>query len=227
MFGYHPSIVESFPTIRAGLAHATGVDNGATPPALRDAYFSEQQAVLARLDGGTSLAELPSIAAWRRAFSHFGVKPTQYRSAAEALLRRLTKAGDIPSINTLVDIGNLVSIRYGLPVAVVDVAGIAGSLTVRFSDGTEPFTDLASPGTAHPEPGEVVFTDDDGTVHARRWCWRQSAQSATRSSTTEALIVVEGHYEMAGEEVETAVEDLAGLLADHVPGSSCRLWTLP
>ena len=39
------------------------------------------------------------------------------RSAAEALLRRLTKQGSIPSINTLVDIGNLVSIRYALPVA--------------------------------------------------------------------------------------------------------------
>ena len=42
----------------------------------------------------------------------FGVDPTQYRSAAEALLRRLSKSGEIPSINALVDLGNLVSIRY-------------------------------------------------------------------------------------------------------------------
>ena len=75
--------------------------------------------MLARI-GETPLSELPTLAAWRRAFRAFGVDPTAYRSAAEALLRRLTKQGSIPSINALVDIGNLVAIRYGLPVAMFD-----------------------------------------------------------------------------------------------------------
>ena len=65
-----------------------------------------------------TLASVPSIAAWRRAFSQFGAKPTQHRNAAEALLRRLDKQGEIPSISTLVDIGNLISIRYAIPVAI-------------------------------------------------------------------------------------------------------------
>ncbi len=54
-----------------------------------------------------SLSELPTLSAWRQAFRRFGANPTKHRSAAEALLRRLQK-GDIPGINTLVDIGNLV-----------------------------------------------------------------------------------------------------------------------
>src|SRR5205823_5888592 len=74
----------------------------------------------------TAMADIPSIAAWRRAFTAFGARPTQYRNAAEALLRRLAKHGDIPAVSTLVDIGNLVSIRYALPVAVMDRAGLAG-----------------------------------------------------------------------------------------------------
>jgi hypothetical protein len=52
------------------------------------------------------IAEHQSIAAWRKAVSAFGVKPTQHRAVPEALLRRLTNAGAIPLINTLVDIGN-------------------------------------------------------------------------------------------------------------------------
>jgi threonine/homoserine/homoserine lactone efflux protein len=73
------------------------------------------------------------------------VLQSQYRNAAEALLRRLAKHGDIPTINTLVDIGNLVSIRYAMPVAVFDQANIAGgSITVRFATGAELFTDLGS-----------------------------------------------------------------------------------
>ena len=89
-----------------------------------------------------------------------------------ALLRRLTKQGSIPSINTLVDVGNLVSIRHALPVAVFDLASIAGGLTVRFAAGDESFTDLGSGSVESPEPGEVIFIDSAGHVAARRWCWR-------------------------------------------------------
>jgi len=78
----------------------------------------------------TPLSEIPSLAAWRQAFRQFGLNPTKIRSAPEALLRRLTKQGDIPSINPLVDIGNLVSIRYALPVAVFDTRDVAGAITV-------------------------------------------------------------------------------------------------
>jgi DNA/RNA-binding domain of Phe-tRNA-synthetase-like protein len=153
--------------------------------------------------------------AWRRAFTRFGAKPTQHRNAAEALLRRLAKRGDIPSINTLVDIGNVVSIRYAIPVAVFDLACIAGSTTVRFATGTELFTDLGSSGSIHPDPGEVIFVDSNNVVSARRWCWRQSAQSATTTTTVDALIVIEGHHDTARQDVESALADLTSLLALH------------
>ncbi|HET8784620.1 MAG TPA: phenylalanine--tRNA ligase beta subunit-related protein, partial [Candidatus Limnocylindrales bacterium] len=133
-FRYDPDIVERFPNVVGGVLLADGLTGGHTPAALAEAFVAEQQATLARI-GETPLSELPSLAAWRRAFRGFGVDPTAYRSAAEALLRRLTKQGSIPSINTLVDIGNLVSIRYGLPVAVFDRRSISDALTVRLAEG--------------------------------------------------------------------------------------------
>ncbi|MGI9331570.1 MAG: B3/B4 domain-containing protein [Gammaproteobacteria bacterium] len=225
MFAYHDAITERYPTIRAGVIHATGLANGPGTPALLDAYRAEQQRVLERLNA-IAIADSPSIAAWRRAFKGFGVKPTQYRVAAEALLRRLQKHGNIPSINALVDIGNLVSIRYALPVAVFDQAAIAGFITVRFATGDELFTDLGAANGVSPEPGEVVFVDTDNVVSARRWCWRQSAQSATSASTVDALIVAEGHHDAASEDVASALKDLRSLLAVHQPHSqleSCLL----
>jgi DNA/RNA-binding domain of Phe-tRNA-synthetase-like protein len=147
------------------------------------------------------------------------VKPTQYRSAAEALLRRLTKQGDIPSINPLVDMANLVSIRHRLPVAVFDQSAVTGVTTVRFADGTERFADLGSDVVSNPESGEVIFVDEAGLVSARRWCWRQSDQSAARDSTTEAFITVEGHHEGAEDDAAAALDDLLGLLAVYQPGS--------
>lgn len=217
IFQYSPEIIEQFPEVVGGIIVAKGMKNGPTPDALKAAFIAEQQAVIARI-GDTPLSELPSLAAWRRAFSKFGVKPTQYRSAAEALLRRLTKQGDIPSINTLVDIGNLVSIRYALPVAVMDMRGFQDGITVHFADGSEQFIELDTNEPEHPEAGEVVFSDTRKIVIARRWCWRQSAESAAREDTTDALITFETQHVGGKHDVARAGEDLLALLREYAGG---------
>jgi DNA/RNA-binding domain of Phe-tRNA-synthetase-like protein len=225
MFAYDDAVAERYPTIRAGVIHATRLANGPSSPELLEEYRAEQQAASERLKV-TAIADLPPVAAWRRVFTGFGAKPTQHRNAAEALLRRLAKHGDIPTINTLVDIGNLVSIRYAMPVAVFDQASIASSTTVRFATGAELFTDLGSTDIVHPDPGEVIFVDSNNVVSARRWCWRQSAQSATSTTTVDALIVVEGHHDTACQDVESALTDLTSLLASHLPQGQTRSYTL-
>jgi DNA/RNA-binding domain of Phe-tRNA-synthetase-like protein len=219
LFRYESAIIERYPSIVGGTLHVTGASNGPTPAALSEAYAEEQRATIGRV-GATPLSEIPSIAAWRRAFRAFGVDPTQYRSAAEALLRRLTKQGEIPSINTMVDIGNLVSIRHALPVAILDLASIRDGLTVRFAGGDERFTDLGSGSIEAPEAGEVIFIDAAGHVAARRWCWRQSAESASSATTTDMLITVEGHHEGAREDVLAATTDLEALVRAHAAPAS-------
>lgn len=216
LFQYDPAVLDRFPAIVGGVIWVRGLRGGPTPPPLRDAYLAEQRAVLERL-GDTPLSELPSLSAWRRVFTGFGVKPTQYRSAAEALLRRLTKQGDIPSLNALVDLGNLISIRYALPVAIFDLVATTGAITVALAQGNERFTPLGEAEVEHPEPGEVIFVDEAGLVSARRWCWRQSEQSAARDTTRDALITVEGHHERAAAEVSAALDDLQALLRAYQP----------
>ena len=216
-FAYDARIVERFPTVVGGVIHAAGLANGPAPPGLAAAFGAEIAAARARI-GTTPLSEVPSLASWRRVFRAFGVDPTQYRSAAEALLRRATKTGDLPSISALVDLANLVSVRYVLPVAVFDLREIAGGITVRVARGDERWADLGSSTTEHPEPGEVIFADEMHAVCARRWCWRQSAASAARPDTTEVLVTVEGHHAEARADVEEARDDLAALI---------ETWCLP
>jgi DNA/RNA-binding domain of Phe-tRNA-synthetase-like protein len=213
-FAYDAQVAARFPSVAGGVVHAEGVSNGPSPAALVAAFEAEQHKALARI-GDTPLSELPTLAAWRRAFRAFGVDPTTYRSAAEALLRRLTKQGSIPSINALVDIGNLVAIRYGLPVAMFDQRSVNGATTVRFAAGTESFTDLGSGDRETPAEGEVIFIDDARLVSARRWCWRQSAESASGQDTTEVLVTVEGHHDGADGDVRNAVADLEALVGAH------------
>lgn len=217
-FRYSAELLARFPSIHGGMIIAQNVQNGTTPSTLLAQFEAEQKAVLERI-GDRSLADLESISAWRRAFSAFGVKPTQYRCAAEALLRRLTKQGDIPSINMLVDIGNMISIRYGIPIAMCDTAAIKNKITARFATGTETFNDLGSSESVHPEVGEVIFVDDKGMVIARRWCWRQSAESASSESTTGLLVTIEGHHANAQADVQAALQDIQALLTQYAGGT--------
>ncbi len=217
IFQYSPDILARYPGVAGGAIFVQGIPNGPTPEYLQKQFQAEQQATLQRI-GNTPLSQIPSLAAWRSAFRGFGVDPTQYRSAAEALLRRLTKKGDIPSINALVDIGNLVSIRYALPVAVFDTRAVHGTVTVHFADGSERYTTLGQDEIGHPEPGEVVFSDETGLVVARRWCWRQSEPSAAQFATTTALITVEAHHADGYTDVKAALRDLLILLHTYADG---------
>ena len=218
VFRYDAEILARYPGVVGGVILARGMTNGPTPESLMAAYGAEQQATLQRL-GTTPLSQVPALAAWRSALRGFDVDPTQYRSASESLLRRLTKKGDIPSINLLVDLGNLVSIRYALPVAVFDTRELQGAVTVHFADGTERYTTLGQSEVDHPEPGEVVFSDETGLVIARRWCWRQSDQSAAQEDTTEAIITVEAHHAGGRRDIEAALSDLLELLNKYAGGS--------
>jgi DNA/RNA-binding domain of Phe-tRNA-synthetase-like protein len=220
-FGYDHQILERFPSVVGGVIHAVGVSNGPASAELTAAFRAEQSSVLERI-GGTPLAELPTLAAWRGVFRAFGVDPTKYRSAAEALLRRLTKQGELPSISTLVDLANLISIRYALPVAVLDQRAVSGGTTVRFAHGGEPWADLGSSTTEHPEPGEVVFVDDDEQVSARRWCWRQSRASAAQADTSEILVTIEGHHHAAPDDIDRALRDLGSLLGTYATPATVR-----
>ena len=217
-FRYHPDLLERFPDICGGVILAHDLNNAPTPPDLLQAYQTEQRAVLYRI-GEQPLSEIPSLAAWRAAFRLFGVDPTKYRSAAEALLRRLTKKGDIPSISALVDLCNLVSIRHALPVAAFDTRALSGAVTVRFAAGDESFTAHDSPEPEHPEPGEVIFADPAGLVVARRWCWKQSLESTVELDTRSAILTVEAQHPGGQKDIQAALKDLSILLERFVGGN--------
>ncbi len=218
VFRYDTAVTTAFGQLAGGFIVGNGIKNGPTTPEVLSMYMTEQALVKERI-GATPLSELPTLAGWRAAFRLFGVDPTGYRSAAEALLRRLTKKGDIPSINLLVDLCNMVSIRYGLPVAAIDTRQVNLPITVRFARGDETFVNLNQVEADHPSTGEVIFTDEKDVVIARRWCWRQSEESAAREETTDLLITIEAQNAGGTDLVQSAVNDLLALLPAHLGGA--------
>jgi DNA/RNA-binding domain of Phe-tRNA-synthetase-like protein len=204
LFSHSPALRQAFPELVAGVIRADGVHAGADVSAALTRHTAR---ALAQLEGRTE-SDLPAIQAWRRAFQRMGLKPTQYRCASEALLRRLRKEGDLPRLHPLVDLCNALSVAHAIPVAALDLDHIGGNLQVRHASGSE---DYLSFGGEHeqPEPGEVTFADDAGRAHARRWTNRQSALSAIQPATTRVLIVAEALHEGAAPDVCALIDTLA------------------
>ncbi len=162
------------------------------------------------------MGERREIQAWRRAFARMGLKPTQYRCAAEALLRRFAKERALPRIHPLVDLCNAMSLACAIPVAALDVAKISEGLEVRYADGDESY--LAFSGeTQHPAAGEVIFADGARRAHARRWTNRQSGDSAVGKATESALIVAEALHDSAFLDVQVLTAEIAGELTGIWP----------
>lgn len=175
----------------------------------------QSQRFLDRADArlqGLSESELPEIRAWRRAFAQMGLKPTQYRCAAEALLRRYRKDKALPHIHPLVDLCNAVSLAYAIPVAVFDLDRVEGNLEVRYANGAEVYVAFSGE-IEHPPPGEVVFADAASQAHARRWTNRQSALSAVRPDTARALIIGEALHDDGAADVARLLDELQHVLS--------------
>lgn len=217
-FAYDPWVGRTFPALRV-LACVVDLPSRNDGPsgddinaqALGPLRFSaaEHLSVVRSQEDRLAESSLDSIKAWRAAFAATGVRPTQYRCAAESLLRRLRTHGDIPQLHPLVDLGNALSVRWAVPVAVIDLDRVQGSLRVTRAVGEEEHETFAG-DIEHPEPGEVVYVDDGGHAHSRRWCWRQSARSVISPATRRALVVLEALHEGA----EDDLSELAAALVD-------------
>jgi DNA/RNA-binding domain of Phe-tRNA-synthetase-like protein len=159
-----------------------------------------------RLEKGPE-GEMPEIAAWRRAYSQMGLKPTQYRSAAEALLRRFKREGEPPRIHPIIDLCNAMSLAFALPVAVFDLSRVDRFLEVRHARGTETYLAWSGEIESVPE-GEVIFADASDHAHARRWTFRQSRKSTVGPETHGVLVVAEGLHATADADVRELLDAL-------------------
>jgi DNA/RNA-binding domain of Phe-tRNA-synthetase-like protein len=190
-----------------------GPSDEATAALLSDAE-EHARAALAGRDPG----ELAPVAAWRAAYQAFGAKPKRTRPSVEALLRRV-EAG-LPRIDRLTDIYNAISVRHLLPVGGEDLARYRGPARLARAAGDEPFDTVrdGEPVTGHPEPGEVIWRDDDG-VTCRCWNWRQCVRTRITHATTSALFILDGLAALGPDGLAEAGRDLAGQLAALHPSA--------
>jgi DNA/RNA-binding domain of Phe-tRNA-synthetase-like protein len=217
-YSVQTSIFERFPGYVRGVVVAHGVANGPAPDELVQLLRDAEQRVRSRLDL-EHLTEDPRIKAWRDAYRSFGAKPSEYRSSVEAMARRALRGDAVPSINALVDIGNVISLSHLLSAGGHAIDALAGDIELRFATGDEVFVPFGSDEPEHPLPGEVVFVEGN-VVLTRRWTWRQANHTLTLPETVAVEFNVDGLPPVTADEVMTACRELADLVQRFCGGTS-------
>lgn len=203
-FSYSRHMQQTFPGRRSGVIKIDCINDQVTI----DETLIRLTTIASERLSISSESELPEIRAWRKAFSTMGLKPTKYRCASEALLRRFRKEAKLPRINPLIDLCNAASVAFAIPIAVFDQIKITGNLTVRQAVGDENYLNFGAE-IEHPDKDEIIFADDRGHAHARRWANRQSYHSAVSAQTTRAIIIAEALHDDAERDMAQLISELS------------------
>ncbi len=136
-----------------------------------------------------SLKDLSGIAATRRVYRACGKDPSRYRPASEALIRRMLQGKALYQRDTLVDLVNLASIRFGYSIGGFDADCFVGdTLTLGIGQAGEPYEGIGR-GMINIE-GLPVYRDAQGGVGTPTSDHERTKMQLT---TTHLVVLINGY----------------------------------
>lgn len=157
-----------------------------------------------------SLKDISGIAATRRVYKTCGKDPSRYRPAAEALIRRMLQGKQLYQINTLVDLINLASIRFGYSIGGFDADALQGdTLTLGVGRKDEPYEGIGR-GFINIEH-LPVYRDSKGGVGTPT---SDNERTKIQPATSNLLVLING-YDGNEENVKANAEYIQQLLRKY------------
>lgn len=210
-----------FPELSIGIIVAKGVDNSiAKEEELKDELAAALEA--ANEDAkqyltADTLSENEVISVWRKAYQQFKTKKG-VRCSIEALLKRASKGNAVGNINPLVDIYNVISLKYALPCGGEDLDTFAGDLRLTKTEGGDEFLALGDEENDNTLPGEVCYLDDAGAV-CRCFNWRDGVRTMLTENTKNAFLIIECIDPNRKDVMEKALAELTETTQKYLGGS--------
>ncbi|MCI5814676.1 MAG: phenylalanine--tRNA ligase beta subunit-related protein [Prevotella sp.] len=165
-----------------------------------------------------TLKQLPGIAATRRVYRACGKDPSRYRPASEALIRRMLQGKELYQIDTLVDLVNLASIRFGYSIGGFDADCFVGdTLTLGVGKAGEPYEGIGR-GTINIE-GLPVYRDAVGGVGTPT---SDHERTKMTLATTHLVVLING-YDGDEERVRANAEYILRLTEQYCGGHDGRM----
>jgi DNA/RNA-binding domain of Phe-tRNA-synthetase-like protein len=191
--------------VRVGTLEACPVAVGPTGEDLQREIDGFAVELRARYSG-RSPAEISEIAPARELYRTFAIDPTKTRPSSEKLLRRVLRKQPLPRISNAVDLGNLLALRFLLPIGLFDSEKIDGSVELRPGLPGESYEGIGS-RPVHLE-GRPALADERGafgnpTADSRRTAVEAASRSLWMTVFAPASFPVadlEGHLRRAAED---------------------------
>lgn len=212
-FTVQPSFWKIFPDVKIAVITVHHLDNHQkeqVPPEM----LAEANASVADLIPNEPISANPLIHEWRQAFKKFKTKKGA-RFAVENLLKRAKKGNPVRSIDPLVDIYNVESLRTGFPIGALDLQKIQGGISLEVAKGGEPFTAIGEDEPDPALPGEVIYRDEEG-VTSRCWAWRDAKRVETTEDSTDILMYSECLKPEWRQDHERAMTELTGNIEKYL-----------
>ncbi|MBU2543466.1 hypothetical protein KJ707_02800 [Patescibacteria group bacterium] len=214
-----PEIFINYPEVKLAVLALSNINNSGSDQEITTLLRRAEDRALELL-GDTSIIEYPKIASWRDAYRKFGAKPKKYPSSIENLIRRISNGENVRHINKLVDIYNIISLCFLVPVGGENIDQIKGDIVLGIAcEKEKPVILLGESETRAPHPNEVIYKDDIGTI-CRRWNWKEVDRTKLTEDTKRAVVVIEGLPPVEKDELNEAMTQMAQLITKYCGGSS-------
>jgi lysyl-tRNA synthetase, class I len=155
-----------------------------------------------------NLKDQVEISVWRSVYKNFGVKPSDYRSSVEALVRRAID-GKPAKVNSIVDLYNYLSVKHLLPMGAMDLDQIQGDIELRYGNEGEEADLLGVERPVKVLKTQVIYADAQRVI---TWLWnyRDAKGTAVTASTKRAIFFADSLVGAA--RAEEAIDELARTL---------------
>ena len=208
-----------FPEFRRGVIIGHNVNNTRADSQLDELLIEAQGDVFT---SHITEVEYPRIKAWRDAYLSFGVSPKDFPPSIDFLVGYIRKGRRLRSINKLVDIFNVVSLRWLMPCGGDDLDFVTGPLVLGFARGSERYYPLGSPNLERkPAPGEIIYFDDaTKIVMCRCWNWKNCDVTKITPTTRNVVINVDAFISnISLRDFDAVTGSLADLISRYCGGN--------
>lgn len=178
------AVTEKIPQFKLGVIHYRNTVVSDSPQMLRGRMQLLQEQLKLEYEG-TKAAEIHEIQQWRQIVKTLGVDPSKYRHSAEALMRRVLKGDFLSSINSAVDVTNLLSLQYKIPFGIYDVSKLEPPIHMNI--GTENDEYEALNGRNYHLVNKLMLADKRGAFGSP---FVDSKRTSVTDETTECLQIV-------------------------------------
>ncbi len=214
-FAVDKKVFDILPDYCLGVVIAKEINNQDRNPMIIQ-KMREQAEQFGQKVAGINLKEYPGIVVYRDAFRKLGMNPNKFLCSIEALASRVQKGkSPLPNVNSIVDLGNTLSLKYMLPMGAHDIDRFDGDMmTIRFTTEEDHFQPMGSDKLEVMSDEELVYVSGN-TVKTRRWIWRQSEDGKITGETRNVLFPIDGFEGVNDVQVRAAREELVEILYEQ------------